>query len=81
MADLRVEVAGVSFENPVIPASGAFGFGHEYEKLYPGYFLAEAGAFHNDVNGGRYIVARFYRRDGKFIKPQRKTKTNRRRKE
>lgn len=52
----------------------------EYEKLYPGYFLAEAGAFHNDVNGGRYIVARFYRRDGKFIKPQRKTKTNRRRK-
>ena len=35
MADLRVEVAGVSFENPVIPASGAFGFGHEYEKLYP----------------------------------------------
>ena len=53
----------------------------EYEKLYPGYFLAEAGAFHNDVNGGRYIVARFYRRDGKFIKPQRKTKTNRRRKE
>lgn len=53
----------------------------EYEKLYPGYFLAEAGAFHNDVNGGRYIVARFYRRDGKFIKPQRKTKTNWRRKE
>lgn len=31
----------------------------EYEKLYPGYFLAEAGAFHNDVNGGRYIVAGF----------------------
>ena len=46
----------------------------EYEKLYPGYFLAEAGAFHNDVNGGRYIVARIYRRDGKFIKPQRKNK-------
>ena len=35
MADLRVEVAGVSFQNPVIPASGAFGFGHEYEKFYP----------------------------------------------
>ncbi len=35
MADLRVEIAGVSFKNPVIPASGAFGFGHEYEKLYP----------------------------------------------
>ena len=35
MADLRVKVAGVSFKNPVIPASGAFGFGREYEKLYP----------------------------------------------
>ena len=40
MADLRVEVAGVSFQNPVIPASGAFGFGREYEKFYP---LSELG--------------------------------------
>ena len=24
----------------------------EYERLYPGYFLADAGAWHNDVNGG-----------------------------
>jgi hypothetical protein len=44
----------------------------EYEKLYPGYLLADAGAFHNDVNGGQYIVARFYRKDGVFIKPKRK---------
>lgn len=44
----------------------------EYEKLYPGYFLADAGGFHNEVNGGHYIVARFYRRDGVFIKPKRK---------
>ena len=44
----------------------------EYEKLYPGYFLADAGAWHNDVNGGKYIVARFYRRDGVFIKPKRR---------
>lgn len=35
MADLKVTIAGVSFKNPVIPASGAFGFGREYEKLYP----------------------------------------------
>lgn len=42
----------------------------EYERLYPGYFLADAGAWHNDVNGGKYIVARFYRRDGVFIKPK-----------
>lgn len=44
----------------------------EFEKLYPGYFLADAGAFHNDVNGGVYLVARYYRQDGKFIKPNKK---------
>ena len=44
----------------------------EYEKLYPGYFLSDAGAFHNEVNGGYYIVARYYRKDGVFIKPRRK---------
>lgn len=35
MADLRVKVAGVEFKNPVIPASGAFGYGREYEQFYP----------------------------------------------
>ncbi|MBR6337925.1 MAG: dihydroorotate dehydrogenase [Ruminococcus sp.] len=35
MADLRVNVAGVEFKNPVIPASGCFGYGREYEKFYP----------------------------------------------
>lgn len=35
MADLRVNIAGVEFKNPVIPASGAFGYGKEYEKFYP----------------------------------------------
>lgn len=35
MADLRVNVAGVEFKNPVIPASGAFGYGREYEPFYP----------------------------------------------
>ena len=35
MADLRVNVAGIEFKNPVIPASGAFGYGREYEKFYP----------------------------------------------
>ncbi len=34
MADLRVKVAGVEFKNPIIPASGAYGFGREYECLY-----------------------------------------------
>lgn len=34
MADLRVNIAGVDFKNPVITASGTFGFGQEYAKLY-----------------------------------------------
>ena len=35
MANLSVNIAGVEFKNPVITASGCFGFGKEYEKLYP----------------------------------------------
>ncbi len=35
MANLSVNVAGVEFKNPIIPASGTFGFGKEYAKLYP----------------------------------------------
>ena len=35
MADLSTTIAGVTFKNPVIPASGAYGFGREYECLYP----------------------------------------------
>ena len=35
MADLRVKIAGVELKNPVITASGTFGFGREYNVLYP----------------------------------------------
>ncbi len=35
MADLSVNVAGVAFKNPIIPASGVFGYGREYEEFYP----------------------------------------------
>ena len=35
MADLRVNVAGVEFNNPLIAASGTFGFGREYAEFYP----------------------------------------------
>lgn len=34
MADLRVNIAGVEFRNPVIMASGSFGYGREYAELY-----------------------------------------------
>ncbi len=35
MADLRVNIAGVEFANPVIAASGTYGFGKEYAEMYP----------------------------------------------
>ena len=35
MADLTVKICGVSFKNPVIAASGTFGFGKEYGEFYP----------------------------------------------
>ncbi len=33
--DLSVKVAGVTFKNPIITASGTFGFGREYNQFYP----------------------------------------------
>lgn len=35
MADLSVKIAGVEFSNPLIAASGTFGFGKEYGEFYP----------------------------------------------
>lgn len=35
MVDLHVNVAGVAFNNPLIAASGTFGFGREYAEFYP----------------------------------------------
>ena len=35
MADLSVNIAGVTLQNPLIGASGTVGFGREYAALYP----------------------------------------------
>ncbi|HEX3038082.1 MAG TPA: dihydroorotate dehydrogenase [Oscillospiraceae bacterium] len=35
MANMHVTIAGVEFNNPLIAASGTFGFGHEYKEFYP----------------------------------------------
>ncbi len=35
MSNLKVNIAGVEFKNPVITASGTFGFGKEYGEFYP----------------------------------------------
>ena len=34
MADLSVNICGIPFRNPIIPASGVFGYGREYEQYY-----------------------------------------------
>ena len=34
MANLSVNICGVQLKNPVIAASGTFGFGREFHELY-----------------------------------------------
>ena len=34
MADLKINFAGVEFKNPIVTASGTFGFGREYAQFY-----------------------------------------------
>ena len=34
MADLSVSLCGIPLDNPVIPASGTFGYGYEFAALY-----------------------------------------------
>ncbi len=34
MVDLSVELSGIALDNPVIPASGAFGYGYEFAEWY-----------------------------------------------
>ena len=35
MADMRVNLAGVELKNPVVVASGTFGFGREFAEYFP----------------------------------------------
>ena len=32
--DMSVTLSGIKLDNPVIPASGTFGYGHEFAELY-----------------------------------------------
>ena len=34
MVNLKVDLAGVELKNPIVPASGTFGYGREYAELY-----------------------------------------------
>ena len=35
MRQMKVNLSGIELQNPVIPASGCFGFGYEFNDLYP----------------------------------------------
>lgn len=39
MVDMSVRLSGLTLENPVIPASGVFGYGKEYAELYDIHIL------------------------------------------
>lgn len=41
MTDLAIELPGLSLKNPIMPASGCFGFGREYSEFYD---LSKLGA-------------------------------------
>jgi len=40
----------------------------EYEKYYDGYYFAGADVVYNDINGGVYIYARFYKKEAAFCR-------------
>ena len=40
MGKLSVDLCGIELDNPIIPASGTFGFGYEFAKLSQTEFAA-----------------------------------------
>ena len=42
MGKLSVNLCGIEMDNPIIPASGTFGFGYEFAELYD---INELGTF------------------------------------
>ena len=42
MAEMKVNLCGIELDNPIIPASGTFGFGYEFAELYD---INELGTF------------------------------------
>ena len=46
MGNLSVNLCGIELDNPIIPASGTFGYGYEYAELYD---INELGTFSSRV--------------------------------
>ena len=34
MVNTKINLCGIEMDNPIIPASGTFGFGYEFAELY-----------------------------------------------
>ncbi len=43
MVDMKVNLCGIELDNPVIPASGTFGYGYEFAELYDINVLGRTG--------------------------------------
>ena len=52
MVDTRVNLCGVSLDNPVIPASGTFGFGYEFSDIYDINVLGGEISVDSELNKG-----------------------------
>ena len=70
--DGRISAAKVEELATVDSASRA-----AFEKLYPGYCLADCKPYYNEENGGYYLEIRLYRSDAAFIKTRQKYRRRR----
>ena len=61
--DMRVTLAGMTMKNPVVVASGTFGFGREYSQFFD---LSELGGIWAVLEDGSEIPVIG---DGKFLVP------------
>lgn len=54
MTDTSVELCGLKLDNPVVPASGTFGYGNEFREFYDINIL---GRFRSRVRRARRVSA------------------------
>ncbi len=53
MVDLKTELCGITLDNPIIPASGTFGYGYEFAELYDINILGSF-SFKGTTRNGRF---------------------------
>ena len=61
MVDTVVSLSGLMLDNPVIPASGTFGFGYEFAEFYDINLLGSI-ALKGTTREARYRASRSVRR-------------------